>query len=651
MSFIRPTNTETLLDFELSTTPDPPQASPKTGKPRTLTLTFVANAPGDSEVNCTKVKIEFDVAQGADECLDSTFLSCGGTNLGFQADSKAWIRLTDDPYGTATFVRPTGVDPDVGADGYTFEIDNIPVSPVVGTAQVTVTETSWADDPSTSTDRTATFDVAKFPPQFKPVEFELVEADPTIDPGGFVHLRWQEDPSATYALSWDRHAPVPVKGRSPWKTPQLTETTTFTLTVAYQEGGHKVQRHYYLTINVRKLTLSISADHQKIHSGETAKLFLEIRNAKNCVLNGGPRPVPIDPKTIVDGYAPVSVTPSKTTDYVLGGDDIFGHSHQSDKFTVKVLPKAPSAKADLVFIKTANTNGNAELHVCDGARRFQEAFVEMTTGFPAALGPLGRWTMAHFWVTGDPFGPKHDLIYVKTADTGSDFPQPSISSVQAPAWPDKVFAPYTPSPPRFLGEPRVKLDRATKGVWLVVPMVAHLHASVPELVFIQTTDTASGYVEVYTDNRAVWGYSVEDTGPWTTMYPISNGSNGTWRLADMTGAGTLPPDLVFIQTAETDSGKVEVSYATGASGYTTRGAKWVTDVDTDSAGDGTWHLADMSGDGRPDLVFVKTANTDSGQVEIYYATQADRYRNPIGGATRFPVTEGPNGTWEVVKYS
>ena len=69
---------------------------------------------------------------------------------------------------------------------------------------------------------------------------------------------------------------------------------------------------------------------------------------------------------------------------------------------------------------------------------------------------------------------------------------------------------------------------------------------------------------------------------------------------------------------------------------------------TDDAGNGTWLVADMSGDGQLDLVFVKTKNTASEKVEVYYASAAEGYQRRRGGYTHFDLADGGNGTWQVV---
>jgi hypothetical protein len=118
-------------------------------------------------------------------------------------------------------------------------------------------------------------------------------------------------------------------------------------------------------------------------------------------------------------------------------------------------------------------------------------------------------------------------------------------------------------------------------------------------------------------------------------------------MADMDGDG-LPLDLVFVRTKGTKSGRVELSYATGKSHYAQLGPTVETGFNVKQAANGSWHLADMTGDGTPDLVFVKTAKTASMRVELYWAEAAKGYKKPVGGFTRFDVSQGRTGTWCVL---
>ena len=87
-------------------------------------------------------------------------------------------------------------------------------------------------------------------------------------------------------------------------------------------------------------------------------------------------------------------------------------------------------------------------------------------------------------------------------------------------------------------------------------------------------------------------------------------------MADYDGDGI--PDLVFIKTANTGTGTVEVHIASGASNYQTRILETGTTFAPEA--DGVWLMADYEGDGIPDLVFIKTANTGTGTVEVHIAS-------------------------------
>ena len=77
------------------------------------------------------------------------------------------------------------------------------------------------------------------------------------------------------------------------------------------------------------------------------------------------------------------------------------------------------------------------------------------------------------------------------------------------------------------------------------------------------------------------------------------------------------PDLIFVKTSNTGTGKVEVHVASGASKYQTRILETGTTFFPET--DGTWLMADYNRDGTPDLIFVKTSNTGTGNVEVHVA--------------------------------
>jgi hypothetical protein len=133
----------------------------------------------------------------------------------------------------------------------------------------------------------------------------------------------------------------------------------------------------------------------------------------------------------------------------------------------------------------------------------------------------------------------------------------------------------------------------TDGAWQLQPN--------RDLVFIKTSNTPSGHVEVHIASQA----SNYQTRTLETATTFANESDGTWQL--------LPnEDLAFIKTSNTPSGRVEVHIASRASNYQTRTLETATTFANES--DGTWQLLP-----NEDLAFIKTSNTPSGRVEVHIA--------------------------------
>jgi hypothetical protein len=135
---------------------------------------------------------------------------------------------------------------------------------------------------------------------------------------------------------------------------------------------------------------------------------------------------------------------------------------------------------------------------------------------------------------------------------------------------------------------------------------------IPDLVFVKTSHTGTGKVEVHIASGAS-NYQTRILEVGTTFLPETD---GTWLMSDYDRDGI--PDLVFVKDSKNSgTGKVEVHIASGASNYQTRvletGTTFLPEFD------GTWFMADYNGDGIPDLIFIKTSNTGTGRVEVHVA--------------------------------
>jgi len=179
----------------------------------------------------------------------------------------------------------------------------------------------------------------------------------------------------------------------------------------------------------------------------------------------------------------------------------------------------------------------------------------------------------------------------------------------------------------------------TDGTWLLIPAK---FGNLPDLAFIKTSNTGSDKVEVHIAS----GASKYQTRTQETSTVFGEENNGTWKLYDYDGDGIL--DLVYIKTSNTGSNSVEVHVASGASTY----SKLLLETGTPFAPetDGFWQLAPYSNRKAADLVFIKDANTGTGQMEVHVASKASKYAMRVfEGDSGF--TAEANGVWSLIDYN
>ncbi|KAA8648553.1 hypothetical protein EYZ11_001118 [Aspergillus tanneri] len=174
------------------------------------------------------------------------------------------------------------------------------------------------------------------------------------------------------------------------------------------------------------------------------------------------------------------------------------------------------------------------------------------------------------------------------------------------------------------------------GPWQMIP------SSPPSLAYIKTTNTGTGRVEVHIASGSS-RYQSRTLEVGTTF--VSE-DNGTWQLIDADGDGV--PDLVYIKTRNTGTGRVEVHIASGASNYQTR----ILEVGTTfyPEDDGVWQMGHFNGDGKLDLIYIKTRNTGTGRVEVHVASGASNYQNRVQevGTTFYPEDDG---VWQMRDFN
>ncbi|KAI0452670.1 hypothetical protein F5B21DRAFT_526661 [Xylaria acuta] len=219
-----------------------------------------------------------------------------------------------------------------------------------------------------------------------------------------------------------------------------------------------------------------------------------------------------------------------------------------------------------------------------------------------------------------------DLAYIKTSRTGTNSVEVHIASSSS-NFQTRIF------------EAGTTFAEENDGTWL---LVRSKNSALPDLVFIKTSNTPSGRVEVHIAS----GASNYRTRTQETATVFANENNGVWSLYDYDGDGVL--DLVYIKTQNTGSGRVEVHVASGASTY----SRFILQTATTFApeNNGFWALAPYSSPGAADLVYIKDASRGTGQVEVHVASKSSGYQARIFEAGSAFAQEA-NGVWSLIDYN
>ncbi|KAF2965134.1 hypothetical protein GQX73_g8440 [Xylaria multiplex] len=219
-----------------------------------------------------------------------------------------------------------------------------------------------------------------------------------------------------------------------------------------------------------------------------------------------------------------------------------------------------------------------------------------------------------------------DLAYIKTRSTGTNSVEVHIASSSS-GFQTRIF------------EDGTTFAEENDGTWLLVPSK---NGALPDLVFIKTSNTPSGKVEVHIASGAS-GYRIRTQ---ETPTAFVNENSGFWSLYDYDDDGIL--DLVYIKTQDTVTNRVEVYVASGASTYSEFILRAATTFPIDN--NGFWFLAPYSAPGAADLVYIRDARTSTGQIEVYVHSKLSGYQRRIfqGGSA---FAQETNGVWSLIDYN
>lgn len=162
--------------------------------------------------------------------------------------------------------------------------------------------------------------------------------------------------------------------------------------------------------------------------------------------------------------------------------------------------------------------------------------------------------------------------------------------------------------------------------------------SYSDLVFIKRRNTGTGTIEVH----ALSGASNYQSFLVQTGTPLTQGedANGDFFMADVNGDGK--PDLVFVKRRNTGSGQIEVHVLSGASNYQNFILQTPTALSSAEDANGSFYLADVTGDGKADLVFIKRKNTGTGSIEVHTLTATSNFAT-FAHHTGTPLALGEDG--------
>ncbi|KAI0444358.1 hypothetical protein F4803DRAFT_573091 [Xylaria telfairii] len=281
----------------------------------------------------------------------------------------------------------------------------------------------------------------------------------------------------------------------------------------------------------------------------------------------------------------------------------------------------PSAQL-LSYVGCLSSLASPALGLALSARQgsFQGRILDSTSIF--AQENNGVWQLIDATNDGVP-----DLAYIKTRGAETNTVEVHIASSSS-KFQARIFDAGT------------TFGQEDDGTWQLVPSK---NSALPDLVFIKTSNTPTGRVEVHIAS----GASSYRARTKDTATVFTNEDNGVWSLYDYDGDGVL--DLVYIKTKNTSTGKVEVHVASGSSNY----SRFILQTATTFAApenSGFWALAPYSSSGGADLVYIKDAGTGTGQVEVHIASKASNYQKRIfEAATGF--AQEANGVWSLIDYN
>ncbi|MEW2633890.1 hypothetical protein AB0903_20100 [Streptomyces sp. NPDC048389] len=266
---------EPLLSYELATNPDPLKASPENiGVPEEtgeLIIVGSRRSGASADVQWIKVKVPAGTMSpdlATDLSKVTPRISLDGWTVQLNSSTKEFV------FSPAASHAPVGPE-----TGFTIQLSELPISRKVGTAPITVTESS-REGSSAFASRSTIFNVGKFPADFYLRNFI---ANPlVIDNGGQTTLTWERSANATYELLYGETS-LDVTNVTTRTVTNIKTNTTFYLRGTTGDPSNPVTRILTAQVTVIKPDLEVG---QLIVNGTiTAKGDVHIAKEKKLTLN------------------------------------------------------------------------------------------------------------------------------------------------------------------------------------------------------------------------------------------------------------------------------------------------------------------------------------------------------------------------------
>ncbi|MFE1788639.1 hypothetical protein ACFW7J_09625 [Streptomyces sp. NPDC059525] len=251
------TSSDPLLSYTVTTTPSPLKASPENPTaPEEIGEIIIAVArqsgtPADLKSIRLKVPagtMSPDLA--TDLAKITPRISLTGWSVHLEAAAKEFV------------FTPTASHTPIGPEtGFTIQLSDIPVSRKVGTAPITLTESSRTGT-SAFQDREAVFNIGKFPADFYMRNF-LCEPS-IIANGGDVELTWERSANAKYDLLYPG-VERDVTDRTSLRIEGIKSDTTFYLRATTGDPTNPVTRILSAQVTVIKPDLELG--NLTVHEG------------------------------------------------------------------------------------------------------------------------------------------------------------------------------------------------------------------------------------------------------------------------------------------------------------------------------------------------------------------------------------------------